>query len=66
MTISTSGAAARRGAMLARIRDWLEAPQRRPRSGEATPLDHLNDHLLRDIGVHPHPSRAQRRLLMRL
>lgn len=65
MTIPISGAASRRGGMLARIRGWLETSERQPRRG-VTPLEHFNDHMLRDIGVHPYPSRAQRRLLMRL
>ena len=67
MTITTFSHAEPRGGVLGQIRRWF-APSDRPKTmaGDVTRLEHFNDHLLRDIGICPNPSRQQRRLLMRL
>ena len=65
MTISTSLTAPQRGGVLGRIRHLFEAAERPGTGSEFTSLEDFNDHLLRDIGMRPYPSRHERRLLMR-
>jgi hypothetical protein len=66
MSISTYSGAERRSGVAGRIWNWLSERQCRPGGGrDFTRLETFNDHLLRDIGFQPHPSRNHRRYLMR-
>ena len=67
MTITTFSNAQRRGGVLGRIRRWF-ARSDRPKAlaRDVARLEHFNDHLLRDIGAYPHPSRSMSRLMRRL
>jgi hypothetical protein len=67
MTITTFSDAEPRGGVLGQIRGWFAPPDRsKATAGGVTRLEHFNDHLLRDMGLFPYPSRQQRRLMMRL
>jgi hypothetical protein len=64
MTISTYSRAERRG-IAGRIRSWLADRENHLADGRETALENFNDHLLRDMGFEPYPSRSHRRHLMR-
>ena len=67
MTITTFSNAEPRGGVLGQIRRWFAASNcPKAPGGDVARLEHFNDHLLRDIGMHPYSSRQQRRLMMRL